>query len=96
VAQRLEDLDDEATYILHFIPSETRLLRVSVEGGLPARLPIATAVPAISLLDAFLVQFELPEGHWELQLDGLLLDPFEILADRVLTSESVLSLRRIV
>jgi hypothetical protein len=95
IDKRLEDLDDEVNYVLHFIPGEARVFRVSVDGAPPMRMPVHTAIPVVSLIDALGVQFELPEGEWQLQLDGRVLDAFHILADHPLLPESVLSLRRI-
>lgn len=51
----------------------------------PARFvaPVATAVPAVSLVDHIAGWLELPAGGWTLVLDGRELSPHEILADHL-------------
>ena len=89
------ELDDEENYVFHFVANETPLLRVSIDGAAPVRIQVATALPVASLLDAFAVQYDLPDATWQLVLDEVVLDPFHILADHALTPQSALLVRRV-
>jgi len=85
-------LDDEETHVLHFVENKVQWLRVVVS-GLSLHVPVGTAVPIASLVDAFALQFGLAEQPWQLCLDGQPLDDFHILADHAVSSSSVLELR---
>ena len=80
VDTRLESLDDEENYIFH--PIENQLVNYDIEAaGTRLRLPMGTAVPVVSLIDALATTLSLPGGDWTLSMDGITLEPFHILAD---------------
>ncbi|MFZ5481673.1 MAG: hypothetical protein ACOZNI_33225, partial [Myxococcota bacterium] len=94
---RLDALDPEQTLVFHFVESHVVVVDVEVQGAdVAARLraPVATGVPATSLLDALAGMLDLPAGDWIIALDGVALEPFHILSDRPLTDTSRLVLRR--
>jgi hypothetical protein len=78
---RLEELDEEGTYVCHFI--ENGWVRLDVQAGdTKLVLPVGTATPVASVVDGLAVLLNLPAGDWSAWLDGKALEPFEILADR--------------
>ena len=85
-------LDDEANHPLHFVENRLEWLRVEFSSG-SLRLAVGMAVPIASLKDALVTQLQLPDGNWQLTLNGVALDDFHILADHPITPSSVLALR---
>ncbi|GDX79089.1 hypothetical protein LBMAG42_09000 [Deltaproteobacteria bacterium] len=86
-------LDDEVNYPLHFIENRVAWFKVLAEGR-ALQLAVGLAVPVASLVDALALQLDLPDTNWLLELDGIALDDFHILADHSTTAASVLTLRR--
>lgn len=86
-------LDDEANHPLHFVENRVAWFKVVAEGR-AFQLAVGLAVPVASLVDALAVQLDLPDTSWLLELDGIGLDDFHILADHPTTPLSVLTLRR--
>ncbi|MSQ00287.1 MAG: hypothetical protein EXR71_00155 [Myxococcales bacterium] len=87
------ELDDEETCSLHFVENRTVWRSIEVDGH-SVRQVIGLAVPIVSLVDAFAMQFGLADEPWQLWLDGVVLDDFHILADHELTEASRLAIRR--
>lgn len=87
------ELDDEETCSLHFVENNAVWMSVDVDGRSVGQM-LGLAVPIVSLVDAFAMQFGLADEPWQLSLDGVVLDDFHILADHELTDTSRLAIRR--
>lgn len=90
---RVDTLDPEQNLLFHFVESRTLLLDVEL-GTTRLRMPVATAVPVATLVDAFAALLDLPPGDWVLAIDGAALEPTHILEDRGVHAGSVLQLRK--
>ncbi len=94
---RLEQLDPEQLLLFHVI--EGRILTLDIEvhtepSVVRLRAPVGTAIPAASLMDSLAALLDLPPADWQLVLDGVPLEPFDLLDDRPLQSDSRLVARR--
>ena len=87
------ELDDEETCFLHFVENRAEWRSIDVDGHRVWQR-IGLAVPIVSLVDAFAMQFGLADEPWQLSLDGVVLDDFHILADHDVTEQSQLAIRR--
>ncbi len=90
---RLDTVPADEVLHFHFVPG--RMLTLPVEG--PAGtviLPVHTALPGASLVDAIASLLNLPPGDWNLTLDGVALDASSILDDREIGPDSRLAVVR--
>ena len=88
---RLDTIATDDVLYFHWVPGQ--LLNLTVEAaGTTLMLPVHTAVPAATLVDALASIVNLPPGDWNLQVDGVTLDSSAILEDVPLTSESRLTI----
>ncbi len=92
---RLSAINAEDTLYFHPVSGHTQPfgLDVAVEGrALSLTVPVHTAVPAATLVDALCTMLGLPAGDWNLQVDGAPVEPSGILEDHSITPESRLKL----
>lgn len=77
---------------LHFVENRSVVMAVEVRTPVPVRmrLPLGTAVPLASVVDALTRLLQLPPGDWAASLDGLPLDGAAILADCTIEVDSQL------
>ena len=87
---RLDSIAAEEVLYFHWVPGQ--LLHLTVEAaGATLVLPVHTAVPVATLIDALASILNLPAGDWNLQVDGATLDSSGILEDVALTPETRLT-----
>jgi hypothetical protein len=87
---RLDSIAAEEVLYFHGVPGQ--LLHLTVEAaGATLVLPVHTAVPVATLIDALASILNLPAGDWNLQVDGATLDSSGILEDVALTPETRLT-----
>ena len=92
---RLDSIAPEDTLYFHAVAG--RIVPLPVEATVDGRvlaltLPIHTAVPVVTLVDALCTMFSAPAGEWNLVLDGTQMDSSGILEDFALSADSSLRL----
>jgi hypothetical protein len=88
---QLDAIKPEETLHFHLVAGQT--LTLGVEATVDGRtislvVPMHTAVPAATLVDALCTMLGMPAGEWSLLVDGVQIEPSGILEDVAFHSES--------